>query len=629
MSDTENTFDFSLYKNYLKKMEKDLTDAINVQLESYDNSGTVDWTKIKEILEKVDKRAVNSLLIINEISKDEDTCKKVRDVIEDSMKDIGNIIAGFAEELSDKKLKREANKYLKDNIKNGKTHRFFEEVTELHKEKGKYERDKLEDRIDKAKKERKTAKKMLDQRKDYDDAIEEYKKNNTVDVLDTQGNVVSTQAPSDEDARNALDKEFEELKTVNESWRDKKQKLERIGEYKYEKELNDLIDFANDQKEVTEDLVKKFKKFRTEVRLFSEQAISTYFDGIKDFESTDIYEIRDILNSFDVSDLKEQPEIKNPKKELKKEQDKYTNLVNGGKLDNIFKAFPEIKEKILSGIEDGDTKKIDAILNDTRTMLKNFPKNNEVELWKTIARANDKLRIYEKENSNDGKDADSNASTERPEAPEDNITDELDLTDLILEGEELRSVEENKRVKIKIQPSKITGDSKDDFDDEKKEKYYDFSTSNEGNMDRVVNAAYEELCKKKIEHKEAINRLLPTISKKQPGHWWTKLLRNWRNKWLENKGEPTVEAKQTEKAIKEALKQKIEGRIAKGKENEQYAEDLLSFDERVALTKEDQSKFNQAVTKIIADHVKNNKGEINEGMAEQMKKKAEDKILER
>ena len=402
------------------------------------------------------------------------------------------------------------------------------------------------------------------------------------------------------------------MKTASENWRNEAQRLQRIGDYDYEHKLEDLIDLANSQTEVTDELANEFKMFRKRVEDFSNNSISQYFTTIdKDPKNENIDTIRNILNNFSSLDLQNESEIKEPQTVLEAIQNDYKDLVNGTTVSGvtlkyIFEAFPQMQEEILSGIEDGDTKKIDTILKETRTMLREFPKKSKDALKYEKEHADKKIVIYENEKRN-METADSNAPTERPEAPEDNITDELDLTDLV--GEEF---------KVKLDYGEV--------DSEGNPTNYDFATiEDEDTKNYIVDDVYDKLCQDPVAHRNAVNNLLPTVPKKQPGNWFTKFLRNWKNRRLEKKGKPTVEARQTEKAIKEALKQKIEGRIAKGEENEQYAEDLLSFDRRVALTKEEQGKFNQAAAQIIADQVKKGKN-INAG---KLKKGAEEKILER
>lgn len=620
MSDTTSTFDFKLYDQFFKSIIDDLDKKITEQFKNKNTGKKMDFNEIQDILKQADTMALNMGDIVSGLGQDERTHALIKEKIDESMKEIKGKINQFKAVVADKKENSKLDHMVEKNIDKGKTNKVLKETAEFYKENGKYKRDDVEDRIKNAKREKETAEKMLDQRKDYDDAITAY--------------TTANPSSSRRDAEIALNDEFKNLKTVSENWRNEAQRLQRIGDYDYENKLEDLIDLANNQTEVTDELAKEFKMFRKRVEDFSNNSISQYFTTIdKDPKNENIDTIRNILNNFSSLDLQNESEIKEPQTVLEAIQNDYKDLVNGAKvrgvtLKYIFEAFPQMQEEILSGIEDGDTKKIDTILKETRTMLREFPKKSKDVLEYEKEHADKKIVIYENEKCNMGT-VDSNASTERPEAPEDNITDELDLTDLVLEGEELRSVTEDKRVKIKVQPSKITGDSRDDFDDEGNKKYYDFSTSNEENMDRVVNAAYEALCEKKMEHKEAINMLLPTVPKTRNIFLKSKLIRYIWNKHLEKEGQPTVEEKQTEKAIKDKLREKIEGRIAKGEENAQYAEELLSFDKRVALTKEDQSKFNQAAAKIIADHVKNNKAEINKKEANDIKKAADEKMLER
>ena len=602
MSDTTSTFDFKLYDQFFKSIIDDLDKKITEQFKNKNTGKKMNFNEIQDILKQADTMALNMGDIVSGLGQDEITYTLIKEKIDESMKEIKGKINQFKAVVADKKENSKLDHMVEKNIDKGKTNKVLKETAEFYKEDGKYKRDDVEDRIKNAKREKEAAEKMLAQRKDYDDAITAY--------------TTANPSSSRRDAEIALNNEFQNLKTASENWRNEAQRLQRIGDYDYEHKLEDLIDLANSQTEVTDELANEFKMFRKRVEDFSNNSISQYFTTIdKDPKNENIDTIRNILNNFSSLDLQNESEIKEPQTVLEAIQNDYKDLVNGTTVSGvtlkyIFEAFPQMQEEILSGIEDGDTKKIDTILKETRTMLREFPKKSKDALKYEKEHADKKIVIYENEKRN-METADSNAPTERPEAPEDNITDELDLTDLV--GEEF---------KVKLDYGEV--------DSEGNPTNYDFATiEDEDTKNYIVDDVYDKLCQDPVAHRNAVNNLLPTVPKKQPGNWFTKFLRNWKNRRLEKKGKPTVEARQTEKAIKEALKQKVEGRIAKGKENEQYAEDLLSFDERVALTKEDQSKFNQAAAKIIADHVKNNKAEINKKEANDIKKAAEEKMLER
>ncbi len=598
MSDTTSTFDFKLYDQFFKSIIDDLDKKITELFKNKNTGKKMNFNEIQDILKQADTMALNMGDIVSGLGQDEITYTLIKEKIDESMKEIKGKINQFKAVVADKKENSKLDHMVEKNIDKGKTNKVLKETAEFYKENGKYKRDDVEDRIKNAKREKETAEKMLDQRKDYDDAITAY--------------TTANPSSSRRDAEIALNNEFQNLKTASENWRNEAQRLQRIGDYDYEHKLEDLIDLANSQTEVTDELANEFKMFRKRVEDFSNNSISQYFTTIdKDPKNENIDTIRNILNNFSSLDLQNESEIKEPQTVLEAIQNDYKDLVNGTTVSGvtlkyIFEAFPQMQEEILSGIEDGDTKKIDTILKETRTMLREFPKKSKDALKYEKEHADKKIVIYENEKRN-METADSNAPTERPEAPEDNITDELDLTDLV--GEEF---------KVKLDYGEV--------DSEGNPTNYDFATiEDEDTKNYIVDDVYDKLCQDPVAHRNAVNNLLPTVPKKQPGNWFTKFLRNWKNRRLEKKGKPTVEARQTEKAIKEALKQKIEGRIAKGEENEQYAEDLLSFDRRVALTKEEQGKFNQAAAQIIADQVKKGKN-INAG---KLKKGAEEKILER
>lgn len=598
MSDTTSTFDFKLYDQFFKSIIDDLDKKITEQFKNKNTGKKMNFNEIQDILKQADTMALNMGDIVSGLGQDEITYTLIKEKIDESMKEIKGKINQFKAVVADKKENSKLDHMVEKNIDKGKTNKVLKETAEFYKENGKYKRDDVEDRIKNAKREKETAEKMLDQRKDYDDAITAY--------------TTANPSSSRRDAEIALNNEFQNLKTASENWRNEAQRLQRIGDYDYEHKLEDLIDLANSQTEVTDELANEFKMFRKRVEDFSNNSISQYFTTIdKDPKNENIDTIRNILNNFSSLDLQNESEIKEPQTVLEAIQNDYKDLVNGTTVSGvtlkyIFEAFPQMQEEILSGIEDGDTKKIDTILKETRTMLREFPKKSKDALKYEKEHADKKIVIYENEKRN-METADSNAPTERPEAPEDNITDELDLTDLV-----------GKEFKVKLDYGEV--------DSEGNPTNYDFATiEDEDTKNYIVDDVYDKLCQDPVAHRNAVNNLLPTVPKKQPGNWFTKFLRNWKNRRLEKKGKPTVEARQTEKAIKEALKQKIEGRIAKGEENEQYAEDLLSFDRRVALTKEEQGKFNQAAAQIIADQVKKGKN-INAG---KLKKGAEEKILER
>ena len=347
---------------------------------------------------------------------------------------------------------------------------------------------------------------------------------------------------------------------------------------------------------------------------FSNNAVSQYFKTIdKDPTNEDIDTIKNILNNFSSINLQSEPEMKEPENVLKTIQDDYKKLVNGTtvssvKLTYIFEAFPDMKDEILSGIEDGNTGKIDAILMQIGKMLRNFPKKDVNLLKYEKERAARKISEYKRENEEINTNSNPDAPQEEPQAPEDAVTDELDLTDLV--GEDF----------------KLTFDC--EVDDEDNTIKFDFSSIDREDKETIEawgEAAYDKLRENPIEHRKAIEKLLPTVPKKFSipilGSLWNKVKRkmNWK----------TSEEKRTEKAIKDVLKQKIEERIAKGEEVAQYTEDRRAYQNNFELNKKEKDKFNQEMAKIIAEYAKKGKDMNDEQIQKNMKKEAEDKVLDR
>lgn len=603
MSDTNNTPNFTLYNQFLKSINDDIDKEITNLFRDKINGHDMNFGKLKDLLQQADTVALNVGDIITGLRKDDITYGVVKAEIDKSMQEIKAKISNFKSNVvTDKKDKSQLDNMVKKNIDEGKTNKVVEELAELHKENGKYKRDDVDTRIKNAKKEEQKLQRMIDQRDDYDKTIKDYRKANP--------------SSSKPDAEKVLNDEFKNLKTANESWKKETQRLQRIGSYDYERKLEDLIDLANNQSEVTPEIAKEFKMFRKRVKDFSNDAVSKYFDTIdKEPTNEDIDTIRNILDSFSSLNLQSEPEMKEPEKVLEKIQQDYKNLVNGSTVSGvtlkyIFEAFPEMKEEILSGIEDGNTGEIDAILKQTGIMLQDFPKKDINQLKYEKERAARKIDAYKNEKK-DIESIDPNAPTEEPEAPEDAVTDELDLTDLV--GEDF----------------KIELDG--ELDDEGNPTKFDFSTidkEDEEAKEARVEEAYKKLRENPTEHRKAIEKLLPTVPRKLPKglRWlkdtWCKYV--W-NKHLEKKGKPTSEEKLTEQAIKNALKEKIEGRIAKGEENAQYTEDMLAYNDRFALSNEAKAKFNKAAAEVIVEHIKNGK----KVTAKNVNKEAEDSMLDR
>lgn len=599
MSDTNNIPDFSLYNQFLQDIKNDLDKEITKQFRNKNNGIGMKFNDIESLLKQADTAALGVGAMISGLSKNNVTYAIVKAEIDKSMQEIKGKIDNFKNNVvTDKKDKSQLNRMVEANIDKGKTSKALDAFAELHKEDGKFKRDDVDKRINAAKKEKDMAEKMLAQRKDYDRAIMVY--------------IAGNPPAGTTDAEKALNNEFKDLKTANESWKNETQRLQRIGSYDYERKLEDLIDLANSQTDVTPELAKEFKMFRKRVKDFSNDSISKYFDTIdKDPTNEDIDTIRNILNNFSSVDLQNETEMKEPEKVLETLKKDYKNLVSGKmvsgvELTYIFEAFPDMQNEILSEIEAGNTGKIDRILMQTGKMLQSFPKKDVNQLKYEKEHAARKISEYEREKETIEHNSNPDAPQEEPQAPEDAVTDELDLTDLV--GEDF---------KLKVKDKDAEGNSIN----------FDFAiidNDNENGKNLIVDEAYKELCKDPIAHRKAVEKLLPTVPKKFD-YRKLPIIHALNKAYRKIKKLPPLEVEKTESAIKNALKQKIEGRIAKGEEIAQYTKDEQAYRHNFELTNKEKAKFNKSMAEIITEYAKAGKNM----KAGQMKKEAEDRVLDR
>lgn len=547
--------DLTLYKNQLEKILKDVDKEIDVQFGKSDET-KINLSNVKSILGRIDNQIVNRAQIAKGMAGDKETREEIKQMINETNIEIKKRLDRFKESLSNDEKKEEIGGIYKDVVQNNETNRTqrqldqFEEETE--KENGKYDLGDVDKRLRDAEVEFQATKKVFERKEEYEKIKKSSKKDDKI-----------------------LQNEFTGLKKEAQVWADSLKKLEKIKQYDYVKNINELIDSANAGIDVNDDLKSKFKDLRNHLHLLmTDDSVAKALDGI-DLEKVDITEIRNVLESLNAMNIGEMEEIKDNEVSAEAVTENFIQEIDNS---DILKLFAQDKKRIKADIKD-DSKSLSEKWDNIQNFFKNNGKVVKDVSTKTEEQA--KLEMYEIYHKIDRLKQEKDRNEQIQELGEQIPEVPLDVDSTVLDLSEL-GLDQNTR-----------------FQYEGENNPCDFSLVGEDDLEYIVDNLYEELS----ENEEAMNTAKDYLRENDNLPVVRKPFQRIRAIFCKLFRKPTAEEKQWEASIKSELKRRVlevsDLKAESDVEHEKYHEATTAFNEQVALKKEEMEEFRKAEREVI------------------------------